>query len=685
MKSVSKKEKKAGLFVMTRHMIGMGAKRKPLLLIFLPLLFICIGLSNTAYTFIKQIFFNSVEGLVGGSVQIGTVLFYGTVTSLFPVYLFVLGQQSAIMLQTFFKAAEGCMGKELNEKAAKIDPLVYEDNSFLDQINKAYTGLRAIGDVVVSMLMLLLNQSVYILSMAVYLFTVKPMLLVMFCICFMPNIIGTVVRKRMYANMEHKAAPYRRRYEYFEKCICSREYVKETRLWRAEGFFKRMYGKNLRECTHLDWQTSKHVLLIELGLRFLTLTGYVGTIIMLFYYLSKGEIGVGAFAAVFTSLDTLFSRINELFDGQIGAIGRSFGPAQNFFDFLALPERQGLYEGPVKREVIELKGVSFTYPGGSRPALENIDLTVHKGETIAIVGVNGSGKSTLTRLLTGLYLPTSGELLIDGRNVEEIAPKALYQNVSAVFQRYQTYKMTVAENVRISDVDRRASGDSVAAAGKAPGNDGGTAGKVPENNGGTAGKAPGNGVGTEGKVPGNGVGTEGKVPGNGVGTEGKVPESGIAAAGKVPGNAGEDPAGRTETAVTDVLEKADFPVDSEKLTEGLDTMLGKDFGGIDLSGGQWQRLAIARGLYRAHDMIILDEPTAAIDPLEEADIYRKFAEISADKTAFIVTHRLGSARIADRIIVMDAGHIVDMGTHEELMQREGKYRQMYHAQAKWYV
>lgn len=645
MKSVSKKEKKAGLFVMTRHMIGMGAKRKPMLLIFLPLLFICIGLSNTAYTFIKQIFFNSVEGLVGGSVQIGTVLFYGTVTSLFPVYLFVLGQQSAIMLQTFFKAAEGCMGKELNEKAAKIDPLVYEDNSFLDQINKAYTGLRAIGDVVVSMLMLLLNQSVYILSMAVYLFTVKPMLLVMFCICFMPNIIGTVVRKRMYANMEHKAAPYRRRYEYFEKCICSREYVKETRLWWAEGFFKRMYGKNLRECTRLDWQTSKHVLLIELGLRFLTLTGYVGTIIMLFYYLSKGEIGAGAFAAVFTSLDTLFSRINELFDGQIGAIGRSFGPAQNFFDFLALPERQGLYEGPVKREVIELKGVSFTYPGGSRPALENIDLTVHKGETIAIVGVNGSGKSTLTRLLTGLYLPTSGELLIDGRNVEEIAPKALYQNVSAVFQRYQTYKMTVAENVRISDVDRRASGDGVAAAGKAPGNDGGTAGKV---------------------------------PGNGVGTEGKVPE-----------NAGQDSAraaaGRTETAVTDALEKADFPVDSEKLTEGLQTMLGKDFGGIDLSGGQWQRLAIARGLYRAHDMIILDEPTAAIDPLEEADIYRKFAEISADKTAFIVTHRLGSARIADRIIVMDAGHIVDMGTHEELMQREGKYRQMYHAQAKWYV
>lgn len=121
------------------------------------------------------------------------------------------------------------------------------------------------------------------------------------------------------------------------------------------------------------------------------------------------------------------------------------------------------------------------------------------------------------------------------------------------------------------------------------------------------------------------------------------------------------------------------------LTDGTDTMLGKDFGGIDLSGGQWQRLAIARGLYRVHDMIILDEPTAAIDPIEEAAIYRKFAEISKDRTAVIVTHRLGSVHMADRIVVMDSGKIVDMGGHEELMQRRGLYYQMYQSRAKWYV
>lgn len=335
-----------------------------------------------------------------------------------------------------------------------------------------------------------------------------------------------------------------------------------------------------------------------IALRFMLLSGYVGTIIMLFYYLFQGEIGVGAFAAVFSSLDQMFDTMDGVFNYQIGSITRNFGAAQNYYTFLNLKEREGTDPGAIERGNIELNGVSFTYPNSSKPALKDINLTVRKGETIAIVGVNGSGKSTLTRLLSGLYLPDKGRMFVDGRDASEIAPSRLYRGVSAVFQRYQSYKMSVDENVRISETGKTAANEAV---------------------------------------------------------------------------------------VRDVLEKADFPLDNGKLTEGLNTMLGKDFGGIDLSGGQWQRLAIARGLYRDHELIILDEPTAAIDPLEEADIYRKFAEISRDKTAFIVTHRLGSAQIADRIIVMDSGRIEDMGTHEELMQREGKYREMYHAQAKWYA
>ena len=241
--------------------------------------------------------------------------------------------------------------------------------------------------------------------------------------------------------------------------------------------------------------------------------------------------------------------------------------------------------------MIEVKNVSKKFRRVK--ALDNISFNIEEGKITCILGINGVGKSTILKSIAGLIKPDKGEILIDGKDIKEIEPEILYQGVSAVFQKYQCYKMTVAENVQLSDVQKMES-------------------------------------------------------------------------------------------VKEVLEKADFPLDNGKFTDRTETMLGKDFGGIDLSGGQWQRLAIARGLYRAHNMIVLDEPTAAIDPLEEANIYYKFAEISKDKTAFIVTHRLGSAKIADRIIVMDAGHIVEMGTHNELMDRNGKYYELYQAQAKWY-
>jgi len=132
------------------------------------------------------------------------------------------------------------------------------------------------------------------------------------------------------------------------------------------------------------------------------------------------------------------------------------------------------------------------------------------------------------------------------------------------------------------------------------------------------------------------------------------------------------------------IARAGVNLDSAAYPQGLDTMLSREFDGVDLSGGQWQRLAIARGLYRVHDFIILDEPTAAIDPIEERMIYQSFSELAKDKTAILVTHRLGAAQIADRIIVVDDGRIAEEGRHEDLMERKGIYAKLFEAQAKWY-
>jgi len=136
--------------------------------------------------------------------------------------------------------------------------------------------------------------------------------------------------------------------------------------------------------------------------------------------------------------------------------------------------------------------------------------------------------------------------------------------------------------------------------------------------------------------------------------------------------------------VSAAAEQADVEADGESFPDGYSTMLSREFDGVDLSGGQWQRIAIARGLYRVHDIIVLDEPTAAIDPLEESRIYKKFVEISRGKTAIIVTHRLGSTKIADRVIVMDKGRVAAIGTHDELMENCELYRTMYNSQAEWY-
>lgn len=587
--------KRHGLFEIVKHVVMTGWKNCPFLLGSFLLVTAFLGVCTASNVFFKQKFFDAVEALFYGNNEISYAMSCGILMAAFLIVTLVFQAIGELAEINLFQVIMGYMGKGLNDKASRINPIVYEDNRFLDSINKAYAGLEASVQVAAAVLAIGFKDAAYFIFMGCYFFSIKPMLLVMFTISFIPVIISSQLRRRMYANLENQAAPYRRKYEYYGKCIYSREYAKETRLWKADNYFANLFTENLRRATLLSWKTTKKSELVEVALRFVLLFGYVGTIILLFYYLLQGDIGIGAFAAIFSSLDQMFDRMEMVFNQRINSgIMRSFGPAQNYFEFLHLEEREGTYDGDLPRDEIVLKNVAFSYPCSDKKALEDINLTIRKGETLAIVGINGSGKSTLTRILTGMYLPTKGTMEIDGIDVKTISPKRLYEGVSSVFQRYQCYKMTVKENTTISD-------------------------------------------------------------------------------------------GQSGRAIEPVLQQADFPIDNGRFMEGIHTMLGKDFGGIDLSGGQWQRLAIARGLYRVHDMIILDEPTAAIDPIEEANIYRKFAEISKDKTAVIVTHRLGSVHMADRIIVMDAGRIVDVGAHEELMQRQGLYYEMYRSQAKWYA
>jgi ATP-binding cassette subfamily B protein len=240
--------------------------------------------------------------------------------------------------------------------------------------------------------------------------------------------------------------------------------------------------------------------------------------------------------------------------------------------------------------------VTFTYPGASKPAVQQVSFRISPGETIAVVGENGSGKTTLAKLVLGLYAPDEGQICWDGVPLSEIAPDDRYRNLSCVFQDFQQYQLSLQDNVQISDFSQ--------------------------------------------------------------------------------------PFMAEARKVRSALKAADFSIPARCMKDGLDLMLSKEFAGTDLSRGEWQRLSIARAYYRPYQLIVLDEPTAAIDPFEEDRIYQGFRNLSQGASAMIITHRLGALKIADRVFMMKKGGIIAEGSHDALLMASPDYRILWRAQSR---
>ena len=270
----------------------------------------------------------------------------------------------------------------------------------------------------------------------------------------------------------------------------------------------------------------------------------------------------------------------------------------DFFSFMDenLGERGGTHPAIAGDTLeIEFKNVSFKYPRTEKYIFRNLDFTIHKGERLAIVGVNGAGKSTLVKLMTGMFEPTEGEILINGIPIGEFDKKALYSMFSVVFQDVNVLAYTVLENVSC-----HAEGDRVRA--------------------------------------------------------------------------------------MDALDRVGLGEKVRAYPKGLDQTLLKiiEEDGTELSGGEAQKLAIARALYKNANMVIMDEPTAALDALAEAEIYENFASLVAGKTAVYISHRLASTRFCDHIALFDGSGLAEYGTHDTLMALGGKYYEMFTVQGKYY-
>ena len=476
-----------------------------------------------------------------------------------------------------------------HEKVGKLDLIDFEYSETYDQMRKITEANDYAPSVSRSVIELGLCYIPFFIFTITYIGHIKKILILTMLFMLIPCIVANLIQTKISYDLQNETASLKRKMDGFENCIYSPMYFKETRTINAVAFFIDKLKNTVTNFNSVIMKKEKKVFKWNVFLQALNICGYVCSLILLVVFLYRGEISVGAFASIFYSMEKLSSLL-ETFVGKVGSVVKDGAAASFLIEFFAvLPETK--LNKKLPKEDIYLESVSFKYPNVDVMSLNDINLHIKKGETIAIVGENGAGKSTLAKIIIGLYSPASGCVKYGDKDISLYNNTQKYKDISAVFQDFQKYKLTLDEKVKIAapDIDRD---------------------------------------------------------------------------------------------IREVLNSVN--IENEKIDYWKDCILAKEYGGVDLSGGEWQHVSMARGVYKPHQIIILDEPTSAIDPIEEYNIFQLFMKMSHDKTALIVTHRIGAAKLADRIVVLDAGKIKEIGTHQELMEQKGLYYTMFLEQASWY-
>ncbi|MBD2507103.1 ABC transporter ATP-binding protein [Nostoc muscorum FACHB-395] len=412
-------------------------------------------------------------------------------------------------------------------------------------------------------------------------------------------VVSSQYGKAIWLNL-FENSPQARRMEYYTSVMLTDTYAKEIRLFKLGSFFIERYLQAFQSLHQSMRYLRDKQAFWSSSLAILSTLGNGFSFYWVVQKAFKGEFSPGSVLLFVQSLTYFQNNLERLVANWLDLF-ENILYMQQFFNFLDSPIPMLLSVPGEKvptpiRSGITFEKVDFYYPDG-RLALQDISFTLFPGQTVAIVGENGAGKTTLVKLLTRLYDPTQGCILVDGIDLRNLNLEQWRQQIAGVFQDFGHYALTLGENIALGNLA-----------------------------------------------------------------------------------ALEHP---------DILKYAIEKADIVKLVDHFPTKeatpLGKQFGGTELSGGQWQKLALARAFVRQEaQVLLLDEPTAALDPRSECDLYLRFIELAEGKTTILITHRLASVRIADRILVLKSGHLIEDGTHQELLQRGGEYTALWNMQAKQY-
>ncbi|HEX5423194.1 MAG TPA: ABC transporter ATP-binding protein [Candidatus Acidoferrales bacterium] len=485
--------------------------------------------------------------------------------------------------------------------AAKLDLTTYEDSTLYDKMERA--RVQATDRVaMIQQTGQLIQQFVAAIGFGFIIFGYSWLLMLALFVCIMPGFLGETHFAFLTYWLSFRQTPRKRQLDYLRVLGGSRESAKELKLFGLASFLLGRY-KNISHALHHETVgLQRNKLFVGATLTMLGTIGYYASYAWAIYETINGRFTVGdltaltgAIAGASTSIQSVFTSFSSIANQAL-----FLTDLLHFFDVKPqVASKPNAIPAPsVIKRGFEFRNVSFAYPNSSRRVLNNVSFTLEPGQRIALVGENGQGKTTIVKLLTRLYDPTEGQILLDGVDLREYDLESLWKNIAVIFQDFTKYEMTVAENIGVGQIEDAANTFRIRSA----------------------------------------------------------------------------------------ANKSNAEKFIRRLPKGFDQMVGCKFdGGVDLSGGEWQKLAIARAYLRDAQLLVLDEPTAALDARSEHEVFERFAELTKGKMAMLISHRLSTVRMADRIFVLENGRIAEEGDHAQLLANsDSRYAQMFELQAANY-